>query len=260
MIRYVFALYGASLYLCIALPCMGQATKPGGESDPRGVPMLSVEETIDLATRVYIDGMPPQDRTRWERGNPAARPELYRILADPEKWQTWRLVAPTIGQIGTEDDLAKLLKVLRDLRGTSQGVRDMVWGVRNAVETLRKRGVPGAHEMVLEMCLPRFWSDMQFETAERRPPGYFTFANEEAYLTVMNTDESMGLTRREMLVRLLLEIPDRQQRKVIIEWASHADKQLNLDPQRWLGGASDLDHTATTQSAPEGGEAKRDNE
>ena len=81
------------------------------------------------------------------------------------------------------------------------------------------------------MCLPEFWSKMQFDTVERRPPGYFTFPNEEAYLTVMATGEDIGLTRNGLLERLLLKIADREQRKVVIEWANH--KQQNVDP-KWL--------------------------
>ena len=83
---------------------------------------------------------------------------------------------------------------------------------------------------------PKFWSKFSFETADRRPLGYFTFPNEEAYYTIVTTGSDIGLTRTELFERLLERIPDRQQRKVVIEWANYPRPYVS--ERKWLGATT----------------------
>ena len=222
---------------------MGAQTEP--TSRPTTVPYISIAETVELATRQYIDSAPPAEEfARWRRSNPAALPALYAILDDPQQARHHRKVMVTIAQAGSEEDLARLLNILDGLRGSSPEVRESVWGVRNAVETMRQRGVKGAREAVLEMCTPEFWSKFKFETADRRPRGYFTFPNDEAYHTIVTTGSDMDLTRTELLERLLERVPDRQQRKVIIDFANHSRPYVSA--KMWLTPATQPSTESTT--------------
>lgn len=211
------------------------------EISTESLTQLSVEDTVLRAKR----GDGPKRAKNYENQvqvyNPAALPDLYRILDDPAQKQDWAYVARFIGYIGDAEDVSKLLARLESLRGQSFSIREAGFpkALAYSVFFLERRQIPGAKEASDKILHYSFWRDLDLKIANLSP--MHQMGDSPAFMTI-GCFYSKAYSEDPDLERKLQSVVDEVQSPLIKETLSkHRRKALNvLRDNRILQAGGDL--------------------
>jgi len=182
-----------------------------GEGD-----MLSVEETVALAKRVSDGGSSPARFALARRANPAARPVLYRILADPEQRRHWPAIVAFFGWLGQAEDVPKLVRFVESRKGSFAAFEGTaVIEVGRTLSVMTARGVPSAKNAVEKMIRPDYWRDLGFDAPAARGKGGLSMANTLAVRYLFGYAYSLDPTFEKKARKLLHGIEDPAQNELM---------------------------------------------
>ena len=130
------------------------------------VELYSVEKTIETAKKVlsgYWWGplSRPFDPAKCPL-NPAALPEMYRILEDPKQREDWDGMVSYIALLGGDEDVDKLESILLRYKGKKldQGEKMFLYHIQWAVSAMESRKIPKAEKLVDRMMEPQYWQTL----------------------------------------------------------------------------------------------------
>jgi hypothetical protein len=203
-----------------------------GRAQAQNAGFVTVEQTLKLATSQYIEGPPQSEIDQMKRGNPAARPELYKIMKDPAQKKIWHRVIYMFGYIGNAQDIQPLVDFIWQYKGAGLLKPDESAAVRSvlgALSGMNARGIAEAGKQLDAMADPAYWKDAGFETAYHRDKAYPTFENEMVLHALRALAFSGDPLIAEKIKETLTRIQDPAQHKVMEEWTAGIPKE----PGRW---------------------------
>jgi hypothetical protein len=208
----------ASVIAVIGMVVFGVSNppKPMPKLPKAKLPLLSVEETIMLATLHYVDSVPEDAIERTNRANPAARPALYAILEDNSKQKEWLYVMAFFSFVGQDDDVDKMEGFI--LSRTGQLNNFEFTAVTRAIYSLGgmgNRGCTKAQDKLNEMVRPAYWSAAKFTKYVPPAGSYPTFENEMALRALQGLAYSLTPEFDEKAAELLAGIKDPDQHKMM---------------------------------------------
>jgi hypothetical protein len=146
---------------------------------PLAARQMSIPETVEFVQRAYCgltDMDPVVNESR--RANPAARPQLYRMLQDPAHKDVWPQIVGSFAYLGRKEDIAKLEAFMFTRSGVLEGFDyNAVMMVFAAYGGMAERGTAEAGAKLKEMMNAEYWHKAQFRTHHEIPPGYPSFVN-----------------------------------------------------------------------------------
>jgi hypothetical protein len=121
-------------------------------------PMMTVEDTVKWAKEANLNGgsylnEPPTPP------NPAAREQLWAILADREQEASWKSIVFAYRFLGQSEDVPRIVQWIDGFRNET-ATQDRVNGIADtgaALGVMAQRKVPGAQAALEKMMSPDYW-------------------------------------------------------------------------------------------------------
>lgn len=191
---------------------------------------LSVEETVKLATTIYLAPLRKEEAARRRRGNPAARPALYAIIEDSQKKLYWDHVISYFEYIGQREDVAPLTRFIDSRMGLLEtNESKAVTAVFRALAGMSARGIEEARYTLDAMIRRRYWKDRPFRIRDDKGnPEALDFENDMVLSAVCDRVSAREDDFPQIARSVLEEVDDPIQKRLMrtaIEAAikSHAE-------------------------------------
>ena len=208
--------------LCFAVAAAGEPSPPDG--------LLSVEETVKLASTIYLAPLRKEEAARRRRGNPAARPALYAIIEDPRKKLRWNHVISFFEHVGQTEDVVPLTRFIDGRRGLLETTETQtVSAVFRALAGMSARGIEEARATLDAMIRRRYWKDRPFRIRDDKGnPEALEFENDMVVCAVWGRVSAREDDFPQIARSVLQDVADRNQKRIMgaeIEAAikSHAE-------------------------------------
>ena len=146
--------------------------------------------------------------------NPAALPEMYRILEDPNQQNDWGDIVSYIALLGSDADVEKLESVILRYKNKKidQSEKMILFDVQSAISAMESRKIPKAEKLVDRMMEPEYWQTLHI-TLPKGQDAAFDFGPLMIRLKSNNADPRY----KEKVQTILDSIQDTELKKIYTE-------------------------------------------
>ncbi|MCY3017809.1 MAG: hypothetical protein NTW87_02090 [Planctomycetota bacterium] len=214
--------------------------------------LLSVEETVKLAKTILLAPANTAYLSRVRKANPAARTDLYSIVADKRQKEYWSQIVGFFAHIGQSDDVPRLVDFVNQRSGLlDAGEASAVQCAFVALGGMAARGVEDARAQLDTMMSPAYWRGKQLRLSPVRP-GQLTPEYELVSAVIAGRVAALEKDFPVKAAAVLQEIEGDEQRALMrraIESSVQAHREA-VQMIRDRGGQAPLETPSTPRRAP----------
>lgn len=230
---------------------------------------LSVEATLRMVDVRYVDTIPKAEAEKWNRLNPAAGPELRRIISRQSESRRWAGAIAVLGRIGEEEDIPLFVQLPWRLSAGYDEIQiDTAHAVFTALGEYAAKEKGSARDILVKMAHPSYWSGIQTQLATEPASDHLKREDYFAILAFTHLARQTAIPLDPLMQEVLDEVKDPDRKKlltIVLDRASEHSRgegtrklDLSRPPQATQRGAADQPNQPAKQRIDDGELLKKD--